>query len=280
MMAGKSLRGRLAAYLRGVRAEVGVAVVRDGRVIAVVHDREHYPLMSVMKFYQGLWVAEKLANEGRSVDTLLDIAPEDLHPNTYSPLRDARPGGNYRLSVGELLDYAIRQSDNNASDILFRFSDGPAATDCYLRALGCRHFAVKHTEDEMHRNGTLWAENWTRPSEAASLMDALFHAPRFDGPTFDYLRTSLTNCRTGLGRIAAPLLPLGAVVAHKTGTGDAVDGWQQGINDVAHVTLPDGRCYALAVFIRRTPLTLPQAEAVIAGVSRIVAEWIMEKKSR
>lgn len=274
LLPAQSLQGELSACVRQANAEVGVAVVRDGRVIARVNDRVRYPLMSVMKLYQGMHVAAMFDGRKASLDTLLTVTRDDLKPDTYSPLREAYPEGDFTMSVARLLDYSIQQSDNNACDILFRLSGGPAATDRYVRGLGLRHFALRHTEDEMHRDASLWAANWSRPSEAARLIYRLFEAARFDGPAMSYLRHSLEQCQTGRGRLSAPLLPVGAVVAHKTGTGDRVNGRLTGINDVAYVTLPNGRSYAIAVFIRETPLPMPEAERLIADLSAIALRWL------
>ena len=107
--------------------------------------------------------ADGCGQRGVSFDTLVHVRPDDLHPDTYSPLRDKYPDGNLSLSVGELLKYTLHLSDNNACDILFRVFGGPAATDEYLRSMGLRDFAIEVTEDDMHRNLADCYRNWTTP---------------------------------------------------------------------------------------------------------------------
>lgn len=273
--AAQTLQNKLENCLHDVSGRVGIAVVCEGRVIASVNDRHRYPLMSVAKLVQGMSVAEMMQTERLPLDTLLTIPRDDLKPNTYSPLRDSLPRGEVRMTVARLLDYSIQLSDNNACDILFRFTGGPAATERYAKRMGYRPMAVRYTEDEMHRDARLWSGNWSRPSVVARLIYDLFNSPRFAGPAYEHVRTALVQCRTGQTRISAGVTQTGAVIAHKTGTGDARDGLQHGINDVAYIKLPGGPHYALAVFIDHTSLTLAEAERLMATLSQCVATWML-----
>ena len=91
------LRRELRQLLSGYDAGVGVAVVADcGDTVTVNNDR-YYPLMSVVKLHQAIYVAHYLDSLGLSMDYEVYIAPGDLKPNTYSPLRDRYPQGGIAL---------------------------------------------------------------------------------------------------------------------------------------------------------------------------------------
>ena len=136
----------------------------------------------------------------------------DLHPDTYSPLRDKYPDGNLSLSVGELLKYTLHLSDNNACDILFRVFGGPAATDEYLRSMGLRDFAIEVTEDDMHRNLADCYRNWTTPLEAVRLLEWLVSGKAAKGAYRDFIEQTMISCQTGRDRLLAPLAGTKAVI--------------------------------------------------------------------
>ena len=80
----------------------------------------------------------------------------------------------------------------------------------------------------------------------------------------------LSGNKMGDDRIMKPLRDTGAIVAHKTGTGWEKDGYVTATNDVAHVILPNGDSYSLAVLISNFKGTMKEANAVVAKVSEVV----------
>lgn len=100
------LQEQLRRMVADKKAQVGIAVIVDGSDTLTVNNDVRYPMMSVFKFHQALAVADVCGQRGVSFDTLVHIRPDDLRPDTYSPLRDKYPEGNLSLSVGELLKYS------------------------------------------------------------------------------------------------------------------------------------------------------------------------------
>lgn len=86
-----SLKGELQKFVRDKKAQIGIAVVSDGKVIVSLNDSGRYPLMSVYKFHQSMAVAELMEKNNIPLDSTLYIAKKDLKENTYSPLRDSHP---------------------------------------------------------------------------------------------------------------------------------------------------------------------------------------------
>ena len=83
----------LCRAVRGVDAEVGIAVVREGRVIASVGGDRPMPAMSTFKFPLALAVATRLDSLGLPLSAQLEVTGDDLWPDTWSPLREAHPAG-------------------------------------------------------------------------------------------------------------------------------------------------------------------------------------------
>ena len=266
-----NLKTQLQKIIAGADARVGVAVIADGDTLTV-NGSPDYPLMSVMKLHQAVAVARILEERGLPLTTTVHIYVQDLKAGTWSPLRDARPGGGFDMSVAELLRYTLQQSDNNACDILFDRFAAPEHVDSIIRSMGFRDFRIAATENEMHRDLKKCRENVSSPLSAADLMDRLASGTLPLGKEYaDFIRSTLLECRTGLNRLPLPLEGSGALIGHKTGTSDReADGRWTGINDVGFVLLPDGRSYTLAVFISDSALGMEENEKLIADISGAV----------
>ena len=66
-------------------------------------------------------------------------------------------------------------------------------------------------------------------------------------------------------------LPVGATIAHKTGTGRRVVGIASGINNIGVATLPDGRQVAIAVFVNGTAASDTDMDALHTRVAAIAS---------
>lgn len=274
-LGASTLQERLRAVVSQVRAEVGVAVIVDGKDTVTVNDEVRYPMMSVFKFYQALAVADYMQRNHVALDSVLYVPKAELKKNTYSPLRDKFPNQDVRISVGELLKYTLQLSDNNACDILFNHIVGVGDTDAYLRTMGVEDFAIVASEDDMHRDSNLCYANWSSPLASAVLLDRLVSTDMLTGEYKSFVMETMIECGTGKDRLVKPLLGTDAVCGHKTGTGDRNEKGQIiGVNDIGFVLLPDGRRYAIAVYVKDSEETQEMSSKIIADVSEVVYEYL------
>ena len=217
--------------------EVGVAVIVGGTDTVVVNDRSVYPMMSVFKFHQALAVADHLAKSGKHLSDRIHIEPEDLQKDTYSPLRDKFPDGNFDISIAELLQYTLQLSDNNACDILFKYIAGVNETDDFIRSLGLEKFSISANEDDMHKDLSRCYDNWSTPLDAARLLEIFITQDVLQEEYGDFIRKTMTECTTGQDRLVKPLLGTDAAIGHKTGTGDRnAEGKLIGTNDIGFIS--------------------------------------------
>ena len=271
------LETQLKEAIKGKKAEIGIAVIIDGKDTVTVNNDIHYPLMSVFKFHQALALADYMGKQKQSLETRLPIKKSDLKPDTYSPLRDKYPQGEIEMSIADLLKYTLQQSDNNACDILFDYQGGPDAVNKYIHSLGIRECAIAGTETAMHEDLNLCYENWTTPLAAAELVEIFRKKPLFPNVYQDFIFQTMVECQTGQDRLVAPLLDKKVTVGHKTGTGDLnAKGQQIGCNDIGFVLLPGGRTYSIAVFVKNSEENNQANSKIIANISRIVYEYIMQ----
>ena len=97
------LETQLKQAIKDKKAELGFAVIINGKDTVTVNNDTHYPLMSVFKFHQALALADYMGKKKQSLDTRLPIKKSDLKPDTYSPLRDKYPQGGIEMSIADLL---------------------------------------------------------------------------------------------------------------------------------------------------------------------------------
>ena len=271
------LETQLKEAIKDKKAEIGIAVIIDGKDTITVNNDIHYPLMSVFKFHQALAVADYITKQNQSLDTLLKIEKSDLQPDTYSPLRDKYPQGEIEMSIADLLRYTLQQSDNNACDILFNYQGGTDAVDKYIHSLSIQDCAIVGTESAMHEDLDLCYQNWSTPLAAAELLEIFRREPLFAKEYKDFIWQTMVECQTGQDRLVAPLLDKGVIVGHKTGTGDLnAKGQQIGCNDIGFVLLPDGRTYSIAVFVKDSEESFAENSKIIADISRIVYEYVTQ----
>ena len=99
------LETQLKQAIKDKKAEIGIAVIINGKDTVTVNNDIHYPLMSVFKFHQALALADYMGKQKQSLETRLPIKKSDLKLDTYSPLRDKYPQGGIEMSIADLLRY-------------------------------------------------------------------------------------------------------------------------------------------------------------------------------
>lgn len=120
------------------------------------------------------------------------------------------------------------------------------------------------------------------PVGTANALEALYRGKLLSPASTQRLLTIMFESRAGAGRLRAglPKAEVGSEPAalwrlsHKTGTGPDWRRVTAGFNDVGVMVAPDGRAYAVAVYIGRTDRPVPERQKLIADVSRaVVAHW-------
>lgn len=270
------LKERLEAWADTLPGTVGIAFVSD-RDTLTVHNEERYPMMSVFKLHQALAVANALARQGAGLDSMLHIPGAELDRHTWSPMLQRYGEGDWNVSVGELLQYALVASDNNASNLLFKYMASPAETDVFVKTVAAdTAFAIRYSEAEMKQDPHRACLNHTSPLSAALLIRQVFTSDLVERVLQDSIQSALSAVTTGQDRLGAAVADAqGVLFAHKTGSGYRDDSRRlMAHNDVGYFRFPDGRDYSLAVFIRDFAGSEEEASAIIAEISRRVYQWV------
>lgn len=267
----KVMEKALREYSEGKDARIGIAVIVNGKDTVAINGGQRFPMMSVFKFPLALAVADRTDSDGMSLNDAILFDVSALKEDTYSPMLKKYGKSRSAMTIKELLEWSLIESDNNAADILLEYVGGPSGVMSVLSRLGISDdISVSVSEDDMHQDQTLSVLNYSTPLAMARLFDLFYRKLKNTSKSYAAIASMLEQCRTGLDRLAAPL-PAGATIAHKTGTGfDTPEGGITAVNDCGFVLLPGGTTYSIAVFISDSRRPASATSILIAEISAIV----------
>ena len=269
-----SLRKEIEDEISTKRATIGVGIydLESGDTLTF-GEGKHYPMQSVFKFHLALALLADVDSNRRNLNDRIPILKKDLREETLSPMRDKNPNGNYSLILAELLHYMVSESDNNACDILFKFYGGTKKTERYIKNLGINDISIKANEYQMHGPFSVQYKNWTTPYAAIQLLKKFYDGKIISKSSSDFLLEAMTNSNNPAERLKAGLAK-DAIIAHKTGTsGSNSKGMRAAENDIGIVTLPNGKHYAIAVFISNSYESYDENARIIADISKLAWKY-------
>ncbi|NRF38312.1 class A beta-lactamase, subclass A2 [Pedobacter foliorum] len=272
----KQLRTQIKQVIAHKKADVGVSVYGiESKDTITVNGNKHYPMQSVFKFHIAMAVLNQVDKGTLSLSQKIHIKKSELLPNTWSPIRDAHPNGNVDLPLSEIIKYTVAQSDNNGCDILMRLIGGPKPINDYIHSLGVKDVAIQANEEEMHKEWDVQFLNWSTPKAVTELLTTFYTKKVLSKTSFNFLWKTMVETSTGTNRLKGQL-PKGTIVGHKTGTSDTnKQGVTSAINDVGIVKLPNGKHYAIAVFVCNTRENEATNDKIISDISKLVWDYFI-----
>jgi beta-lactamase class A len=220
----------------------------------------------------------------------------------------SRPGAT--LSVQRLLELMLTKSDNNATDVLVARAGGPQAITAFVTKLGVRglavdsdtahllyramginpqsggfranveaarradpQIAVRDIKDLPNPAFAVDPRDTSTPAAMLDLLTAYESERALSADSTQRLFTIMGRCETGKARIPG-MLPPGTAVAHKTGSMNGIG------NDVGIVQLPDGRRFAVAVFVMKDSRGHASRDRIIAEATRAAYDYFLYAPDR
>ena len=234
------------------------------------------PMQSVFKYHIALAVLD-LVDQGKlSLDQKVFIKKSELLPNTWSPIREKNPEGNFEMPISELIEYSVAMSDNVGCDVLLRLIGGPKVVHDFLISKGAKDTQIVYNEELMQSAWKNQYENYTTMKSATRLLKDFYKGKILSKKSTEFLLGVMYRTSTGLNKIVEQL-PKYAKVAHKTGSSGKNDAGLTGAeNDIAIITLPNGKTYAIAIFVSDSMETWEVNCKMISDISKVVYE-ILEK---
>lgn len=230
------------------------------------------PMQSVFKYHIALAVLD-LVDQGKlSLDQKVFIKKSELLPNTWSPIREKNPEGNFEMPISELIEYSVAMSDNVGCDVLLRLIGGPKVVHDFLISKGAKDTQIVYNEELMQSAWKNQYENYTTMKSATRLLKDFYKGKILSKKSTEFLLGVMYRTSTGLNKIVEQL-PKYAKVAHKTGSSGKNDAGLTGAeNDIAIITLPNGKTYAIAIFVSDSMETWEVNCKMISDISKVVFE--------
>lgn len=278
---------------------VGVAALHlESGGQASLNGDEAFPMASTYKVPLAVQVLSRVDRGEVRLDQLVELREGDLHPGS-GLLSELFQVPGVSLSVRNLLELTLRESDNSATDKLFELAGGGPAVTARLRTLGVTGIDVSRpTVDliadwagvrERPRTPAEWdaifeampneqsraaaalferdARDTATPRGMLALLERIYRKSALSAESSELLLDIMRRCRTGENRLKG-LLPPATKVAHKTGTIGRAS------NDVGIIALPDGGGHvAVAVFVKESEKEIPARERVIAQIARALYDF-------
>lgn len=171
-------------------------------------------------------------------------------------------------SLCELLRYAVSESDGSASDVLIRLLGGTRKANELVHGLGADGIAIATTEMLQCTYDTVQYQNHATPRALTRLLQICYKGSRLSDSSKGILLRDMTETTTSAKRLKG-LLPVGTIVAHKTGTARTDKrGLTRATKDVGIITLPNGKHLAIAVLISDSYNSERDREMTIAKIAK------------
>lgn len=296
----QATEAQVATLEKQIQGRMGVAfrLLETGESGAVAGS-ERFPMASTYKVAIAGALLSLVDKEQIRLDHMVSITQTDVDRTGEVANRLIHPGVS--LSVANLMELMLTQSNNTATDKLLALAGGPAAVTAWLRANGITEIQVDRSVNDLLNDfyglpagssvlktimarGLSDAEieklaystnaafekdprDTSAPSAMVDLLGKLLTGSLLKDNSRAFLRGVMERCETGAARIKG-ILPAGTTVAHKTGT---LGG---SINDVGIVTLPGNRGHLLiAVFTKSSSLPAAVREHAVAEISRALFDY-------
>jgi beta-lactamase class A len=268
------LEQKINSILKNKKATVGVSVL--GFENGFKYDKnadKKLPMQSVFKFHIAAAVLNAVDQGKLSLDQKIVLNKSNLLENTWSPLRDKYPEGSAGIPLSEVIEYTVAKSDNNGCDILLKLLGGTQTVQKFMDSKGVKGFQIKYNEEAMHKDWNVQYENYSTTKSAVDVLKKFYDGKLLSKKSTDYLMKVMWSTSTGLNKMVEQL-PKNTPVARKTGaSGKNKAGLTGAENEIGIVTLPNGKHYALTVFVSNSMETDAANCRMISDISKEVWEY-------
>jgi beta-lactamase class A len=269
---------QFALVAKNLQGNLGVSalLIETGESVAF-NGKDKFPMQSVYKIPIALIMLQEIEKNKFSLDDIIKIDKSEYIPLAgHSPIRDKFPNG-VNLTIFEILQYNVTESDGTACDVLIRLLGGVHKVQQRLRKNGIENIAIATTEMVQAENDTIQYKNWSTPDAMNKLLEGYHNGKYISHSSKRLVDELMSSSKKRYGRRIKGLLPKDTPVIHKTGTSSTYNGLTRATNDVGIITLPNGNHIAISVFISNSYETQEKRETAIAQVAKFAFEYWKDK---
>ena len=261
--ANDDLGKALARIEAGSGGRLGVAFLDTATGQRFGHrSNERFPLCSTFKVLACGAVLTRVDAGREDLSRRIVFGPEDVV--TYSPVTKDRVGRD-GMTLAELCEAALTQSDNTAGNLILASLGGPSAVPTFARSLGDASTRLDRIETDLNEATPGDLRDTTTPDAMAHDLQSLVVGDHLSVRSRDQLTTWLVSNQTGGAKLRAGL-PQDWRIGDRTGGGDFGT-----TNDVAVLWPPSRKPLIVCVYLTETKASFADRNATIAAVGRAVA---------
>lgn len=273
----QNLKNELNQIISTKNATVGISIkeIETNDTLSINGHLES-PMMSVFKFHIALTVLNEVDKGRLKLDKKHLIKRSDLMRDTWSPINEKYPTGDFYLTLDELLRYTVSHSDNNGCDILLNIIGGTETVQKFINKKGIKDFTIKVNEQQMSNWDNLY-KNTTTPLASTELLEKFYKKKILKKNTSNYLYQIMKETSTGIGLIKNGL-PKNTEIVHRTGmSGTNEENMRVAMNNIGIFKLPNNHHVILSVYLKEIKETKEDTEKIIADIANATWKYFYNK---
>ena len=309
-----ALSARLRQLAAPPPAVTGIAILHvESGAAATLNADDWFPMMSVYKLPIVVHALRQADAGSLDLGKEVTLTAAERRPGRSAISERIAASGPQTLTVRQLIESVVRESDNAASDALLRIVGGPAAVSATLKSLGAGGIDISRYELEFAADyyGLCCLERMqpfsldrfaaavskvppaqrrraarayltdrrdsATPRGMATFALRLHKGELLTGPSTSWLLARMQDMRAVPARIAGDL-PAGTQVARRPGTSGNTEGITAAHNETAIITLPGGRGHlVVSVFLKGAGGEAAARDRVIARIGRAAYDWVLQQ---
>lgn len=284
--------------------KVGVAaqIVGKNKIISL-HGDDFFPMASTYKIAIAVSLLRDVDLQKLTLQQSVKVNPADYIAGSGILTTYFQHQG-LEISLGNLIDLMIIESDNSATQLCLSLAGGPSQVSQTLKTLGITNQSVDRAADELLQdfygleapatvnnvNKTMKDDptlvtrlnapnlsfeadlrDQTTPLAMLSLLTQIHEANILSPASQRFLLQAMARTQTAQNRIKGKL-PRNTSVAHKSGGLGGI------ANDVGYITLPNEQLLAIAIFTKSSHTDQKDRDEAIAEITRTLYDVFVLSK--
>jgi beta-lactamase class A len=260
------IMGTLGQVQQRLAARIGAIILDTQSGMRWEHrPGERFPMCSTFKAIAAGAVLARVDEGAENISRKIRFETTDVV--TYSPVTKDRAGGD-GMTLAELCEAAITQSDNTAGNMILKTIGGPSGFSEFARSLGDTVTRLDRWETELNEAKPGDPRDTTTPEAMADNLQTLALGNKLSERSRDQLVSWLASNKTGDAKLRAGL-PKDWRVGDKTGGGDFGT-----TNDIAVIWPPNRKPLIVTVYMTETKASFEDRNAGIADIARALTEQL------
>jgi beta-lactamase class A len=220
-------------------------------------------MCSTFKASAAALVLHRVDQGHESLDRRIVFTENDIL--SHAPVTKQHVGGD-GMSVAELCEAALTQSDNTAANLLLASFGGPPALTHFWRSIGDSVTRADRKEPELNDIEPGDPRDTTTPIAMLHDLQKFVLGPVLKPASREQLTKWMVGNKTGDARLRAGI-PRDWIGADRTGSGD-----RNTANDIAVIWPPRGKPILVTAFLTYGPASDEVRNKILADIGRAVAE--------